>query len=66
MEGLYTISQAAFAAGLIEWLSAFALTDVVFIFLCSKPVFIFAALVVGIVGFRTYEGEHPRRLLGDG
>lgn len=37
-------------------------TDVVFVFLCSKPVFVLSALVAGLVANYRADGEHPEQL----
>ena len=48
IETLRAILESASFFGLFRLLSACSTTDVVFIFLCSKPIFVLAAIATGV------------------
>ena len=50
LETLRAILESASFFGLFRLLSTCSTTDVVFIFLCSKPLFVLAAIGIGLRG----------------
>ena len=60
MEILQTVHDHLPLVGMVEWVGAATVTDVVFVFLCSKPVFVLAALLVGLRAYRSSDGLEKR------
>lgn len=62
MEWLHPTSVSLAELNALEWLAQTPLTEIVFVFLCSKPVFLAAALVIGLQAHFAGRKDRPKKL----